>query len=215
MTGAGSIPRAARRAIEKGLIDADARGRHVRHRGLRADLPARLLDGGGGLGPVGPRRRDGRGAQHDRTRRRPRRAVLAHGEGTAIEISLPLSMAVTRLMTVACGERLFGVPMGLVIGDGARAARRLRRIGEGEAFVLRDRVVPLLRLGRLLDLPETGAACREDEAILVVRVGGERLGLVVGAFRDVMEAIVKPLEGVLAGLPASRAPRCWATDACC
>ena len=109
-------------------------------------------------------------------------------------------MAVTRLMTVACGERLFGVPMGLVIETVRVPRAAVRRIGQGEAFVLRDRVVPLVRLGRLLDLPEA-ESLREEEAVLVVRVGGERLGLVVDAFREVMEAIVKPLEGVIAGLP--------------
>jgi two-component system chemotaxis sensor kinase CheA len=129
------------------------------------------------------------------------RLILASrkGEGTRFEIILPLSMAVTRLMTIACGESLFGVPMGLV-AETVRVPRgSLRRIGDREAFVLRERLVPVLRLARLLDLPEAEAMAAED-AILVVQVNGERLGLVVGAFREVMEAIVRPLEGVLAGL---------------
>ena len=97
--------------------------------------------------------------------------------------------------------RLFGVPMGLVV-ETLRAPRAaLHRLADREAFVLRGRVVPLLRLARLLDLPDDGAPQPAEEAILVVRVTGERLGLVVGAFREVMEAIVKPLDGVLAGLP--------------
>jgi two-component system chemotaxis sensor kinase CheA len=36
---------------------------------------------------------------------------------------------------------------------------------------------------------------------MVIAVGGQRIGIAVDAFRDVMEVIVKPLEGVLAGLP--------------
>jgi two-component system chemotaxis sensor kinase CheA len=122
------------------------------------------------------------------------------GEGTRFEIILPLSMAVTRLMTIACGESLFGVPMSLVAETVRVPRERLRRLGEREAFVLRDRLVPVLRLARLLDLPETGEAPPAEEAILVVQVNGQRLGLVIGAFRDVMEAIVRPLDGVLAGL---------------
>ncbi len=125
--------------------------------------------------------------------------VSRKGEGTLFEIILPLSMAVTRLMIIACGERLFGVPMGLVAETVRIPRESLRRIGEREAFVLRERLVPVLRLARLLDLPEPEATPAE-EAILVVQVNGERLGLVVGAFREVMEAIVRPLDGVLAGL---------------
>jgi two-component system chemotaxis sensor kinase CheA len=122
------------------------------------------------------------------------------GEGTRFEIILPLSMAVTRLMTIACGERLFGVPMGLVAETVRVPRASLHRVGGREAFVLRDRIVPVLRLARLLDLPEPEGELPMEEAILVVRVNGERTGLVVGAFREVMEAIVRPLEGVLAGL---------------
>ena len=61
----------------------------------------------------------------------------------------------------------------------------------------RDSVVPVLRLAKLLDLPDD-ADGPEEEALLVVRVNGERLGLVVGAFREGIEAIVKPMDGVLA-----------------
>jgi two-component system chemotaxis sensor kinase CheA len=35
---------------------------------------------------------------------------------------------------------------------------------------------------------------------MVVRIGRERLGLVVGGFRERLEAIVSPFEGVLEGM---------------
>ena len=119
------------------------------------------------------------------------------GIGTTVELALPLSMAVTRIMTVCCGERLFGVPMAMVVETVRVRRASIHRFRDREAFVLRDSVVPALRLAKLLELPEELAA-PEEEAILVVRVNGERLGLVVGAFCEGMEAIVKPMEGVLA-----------------
>ena len=36
---------------------------------------------------------------------------------------------------------------------------------------------------------------------MVVNVGGELVGLVVDAFRERMETVVKPLSGILEGLP--------------
>jgi two-component system chemotaxis sensor kinase CheA len=122
------------------------------------------------------------------------------GAGTTIEIALPLSMAITRIMTVACGARLFGVAMTHVVETVRVPRRALHRVGGNDAFVLRDRVVPVLRLARLLDLPDAEGPPPDEEAILVVRLHGERLGIVVSAFEEVMETIVKPLEGVLAGL---------------
>jgi two-component system chemotaxis sensor kinase CheA len=50
-----------------------------------------------------------------------------------------------------------------------------------------------------LHLPHREEA-REDEAVMVVRVGGQRIGVVVDGFRERLEVIVKPLEGVLEGM---------------
>ncbi len=122
------------------------------------------------------------------------------GQGTTVELILPLTMVVTRIMTVAFGERLFGVPMSMVV-ETVRMPRAARhQFRDRETFVLRDSVVPLVRLAHLLDLPPEPVADDGEEAILVVNVNGERLGLVVGAFRDGMEVIVKPMDGILAGL---------------
>jgi two-component system chemotaxis sensor kinase CheA len=77
---------------------------------------------------------------------------------------------------------------------------RIVHIKTSEAFVLRDRVVPLLRLARLLELPDKEAA-EDDVAVLVVRVGGQTVGLGISAFGEGMEVILKPLEGILAKIP--------------
>lgn len=119
------------------------------------------------------------------------------GVGTTVELTLPLSMAVTRIMTVACGERLFGVPMALVVETVRIPRTALHRLRDREAFVLRESVVPLVRLTRLLDLPDQELETQE-EAILVIRINGERFGVVVGGFREDMEVIVKPMDGILA-----------------
>ena len=71
------------------------------------------------------------------------------------------------------------------------------RIKGCEAFVLRDRVVPLVRLTQLLDLPDEPAVA-EEIAVLVVRVNGQTIGLGISAFGEGMEVILKPLEGMLA-----------------
>jgi two-component system chemotaxis sensor kinase CheA len=63
--------------------------------------------------------------------------------------------------------------------------------------VLRDSVVPLLRLDRLLGMDEAAEA-PGDVAVLVVRVRGQAVGLCVSAFGEGMEVILKPLDGILA-----------------
>jgi two-component system chemotaxis sensor kinase CheA len=119
------------------------------------------------------------------------------GKGTTVRLNLPLSMAVSRVMTVGLDDRLFGIPMDLIHGTVKVPRREIVRIKGSEAFVLRDRVVPLVHLARLLDLPAE-AAVAEEIAVLVVRIGGQTIGLGISAFGEGMEVILKPLEGMLA-----------------
>ena len=118
------------------------------------------------------------------------------GHGTTVRLDLPLSMAVSRVMTVTLDDRLFGIPMDLIQGTLKIQRRSVVRVGAGEAFILRDRVVPLLRLSRLLDL--CPAVIGDEIAVLVVRVDGHTVGLEVASFGEGMEVILKPLTGMLA-----------------
>jgi two-component system chemotaxis sensor kinase CheA len=122
----------------------------------------------------------------------------AKGVGTTVRLNLPLSMAVSRVMTVALDDRLFGIPMDLIHGTVRVAQRDIVRIKGCEAFVLRDRVVPLVHLAQLLELPRAAPDAEAEIAVLVVRVGGQTIGLGISAFGEGMEVILKPLEGMLA-----------------
>jgi two-component system chemotaxis sensor kinase CheA len=105
-------------------------------------------------------------------------------------------MAVTRIVTVDCNGRLFGIPMDLIAETVRVPKTSIRRIKNAEAFVLRDTIIPVARLAERLGLG-AGALKGEDEAVMVVRVGGERVGVIVDGFRERLEAVVKPLNGIL------------------
>ncbi|WP_419758502.1 chemotaxis protein CheA [Acidisoma sp.] len=125
------------------------------------------------------------------------------GEGTTVRMTLPMTMAVTRIMTIECAGHLFGIPMNALVESVRLPASAVHRIRGSEAFVLRQRVLPLLRLARLLELPvDDGEDTGAEISVLVLRVGSTTVGLVIDAFRERMEAIVRPLEGALAGLPS-------------
>lgn len=126
------------------------------------------------------------------------------GEGTTARLSLPLSMAVTRVMMVeAGGGMLFGIPMDHIAETVRIHRNQVRRFKQSEAFVLRDTIVPLLRLDRLLGIAPPAWFGDEDQedSVLVVRVGSAVTGLVVDHFREGMDIILKPFEGILSGIP--------------
>ena len=121
------------------------------------------------------------------------------GTGTTVRVRLPLTMAVTRVVTIECRGRIFGIPMDSVVETVRVTRDQIHRIKDLEVFVLRDAIIPLVRLARALQLGEDER--RDEEAVMVVRVGGDRLGMIVDGFRERLEVIVKPLEGVLEGMP--------------
>ena len=120
------------------------------------------------------------------------------GIGTSVTLSLPLTMAVTRVMSVELDGQLYGIPLDEVEQTLRISSGNIRRIKSTEAFVLRDAVIPLLRLRSLLDLP---ACPRDEEAVLIIRHGGATVGLVVDAFQSGMEVILKPMAPLLQGTP--------------
>jgi two-component system chemotaxis sensor kinase CheA len=121
------------------------------------------------------------------------------GHGTVVRVSLPLSMAVTQVMVIESADQLWGIPMNGVVETVRIPSSQCFRIKDKEVFNLRDRIVPLARLRQILELPKNDPEPNELP-VLVVRMGGAEVGLVVDRFREGMETIMRPLEGVLAQL---------------
>lgn len=125
------------------------------------------------------------------------------GQGTRLQLSLPLSMAVTNVMIVESGGAQYGVPMDLVVETVRIPAAEVHTIKQHRTAVLRGRIVPLLSLNALLALDRPQRHNEQDEmATLVLRVHGQYLGLVIDDFREVVEVILKPMGGILGSLSA-------------
>lgn len=125
------------------------------------------------------------------------------GQGTRMQLSLPLSMAVTNVMVVESGGVQYGVPMDMVVETVRVPASAVHAIKQYRTAVLRGRVVPLRSLNELLALDRPQRHNEHDEmATLVLRVHGQDVGLVIDDFREVVEVILKPMSGILGGLDA-------------
>ncbi|SDN06673.1 two-component system, chemotaxis family, sensor kinase CheA [Methylobacterium phyllostachyos] len=122
------------------------------------------------------------------------------GQGSCVTVQLPLTMAVTRIVTVEASGQQYGVAMDAVAETVKVPRGQIHRIKQRETFVLRDAVIPLVRLADSLGLAPAAGAPPDEEAVMVARVGRERVGIVVDGFRERMEVIVRPLDGLLAGL---------------
>jgi two-component system chemotaxis sensor kinase CheA len=123
------------------------------------------------------------------------------GQGTRLRLSLPLSMAVTNVMIIESNRQIFGVPMDMVVETVRIPRSAIHWIKNIQTAVLRGRIVPLRSLNDLLAADREQLPNEDDEfATLVIRMQGEHVGIVVDDFREVVDIILKPMNGVLAGL---------------
>lgn len=125
------------------------------------------------------------------------------GKGTHIRISLPMSIAVTRVMIVESDGQLMGVPMDQVLETVRVHKDSIYAVKHVKTTVLRDRIVPLKSLNQLLVLPSEPQINEEEEyAVLIARVGNDVIGLLVDDFRGSVDIIQKPMTGVMSALNA-------------
>ncbi len=123
------------------------------------------------------------------------------GQGTTIRLALPLSMAVTNVMMIEAAGRRFGIPMDLIVETVRVPADEIHHFKRAMTVVLRGRIVPLRALNELLSVDEEPLLNEAGEhAVLVIRHGMENVGLLVDNFEGTSDIILKPLEGVLAGI---------------
>lgn len=120
------------------------------------------------------------------------------GRGTIVILSFPTSFAVSAIVIVTVGGERYAIAMDTIVEMLRVDAAAISPIRAGEAVVLRDRTLPVLRLASLLGHPRID---RQSELLIVVDVAGQRVGLVVDSIGDRVETLVRPAWGILKSLP--------------
>jgi two-component system chemotaxis sensor kinase CheA len=121
------------------------------------------------------------------------------GIGTIVSLSLPFSLMMTRVMTVEVAGQAFGLPLDNVLETTIVDRDLIMPIGSGQAFVLRDRTIPLLDLADILGLARNGSR-RPPAKIVVVSAAGQIGGLEVDRLGERMDVMLKPMEGLLGSM---------------
>jgi len=111
-------------------------------------------------------------------------------------------MAVTNVMVIESNRQVFGVPMDMVVETVRVRRADIRSIKNRQTIVLRNRILPLRSLNELMaaDIPQVSND-QDEMATLVVEIQGESMGIVVDDFREVVDIILKPMGGILSGVP--------------
>ncbi len=120
------------------------------------------------------------------------------GRGTEIHVKLPLTLAIIPSLIVRGGQQRFAISQAciheLVRVKASDAATKIPVIKGAEVLQLRGKLLPLVRLSKLLGLT-ANVSEHQDKAIdiIVVETSNSRYGLIVDGLHDSEEIVVKPL----------------------
>ena len=176
------------RAIEKGLIDAgeaaalsDAEALQLvfRH-GLSTSPEVNEISGRGvGLDVVRQKVEALKGSV---------RVDSTPGVGTTFRIRVPLTVAIIQALLFRVGGRDYAVPLGAVVEIARSGEVPLQSLGAREVFRLREEVLGLVRIGRLLG--QEAAESASSFVIVLQREEG-RFGILVDDLLGEQELVIK------------------------
>jgi two-component system chemotaxis sensor kinase CheA len=118
------------------------------------------------------------------------------GYGTAFTIKLPLTLAIISALMVRSGKTLYALPLSSVVESVKLSPDDIQTISGDEVIFLRDRVLPLVRLGRLIDKArDPDSAGTGDRAYAVIVGRDDRMAaLMVDGLMGRQEVVIKALD---------------------
>jgi two-component system, chemotaxis family, sensor kinase CheA len=183
------------KAIEKKLISADEASKMTEteqlhlifHAGLStADQVTQISGRGVGMDVVKTVMDRLKGTIEIRTRA---------GEGTTFLLKVPLTLAIIQALLFRVEEKLYAVPLESVIEITRAKETEFHRVGNQEVVQLREEVLTLVRVRRLVE----GAARSGEQKvfIIIIQIADRKFGLIVDKLVGEEELVIKALDDQL------------------
>ncbi|PLL10868.1 chemotaxis protein CheA [Tabrizicola sp. TH137] len=129
------------------------------------------------------------------------------GEGTALRISLPLTLAVMDGMVVRAGGQPLVLPLSSIVETLSLDGADLHALGDGGRLVqLRGQCLPILGVAAALGLTQASVRPEDQVIIVVEREDKSRLALIVDGIDDQRQIVIKSLDenyGHIPGIAAA------------
>jgi len=123
------------------------------------------------------------------------------GKGTAFVLRLPVTLAIVRALIAAVGQERYALPLTYVAETVEFGTVPLTTMEGRDAIVLRDRVVPLVDLRKLLGTNGGAPAPPPRRPVIVLEMGERRAGIVVDGMLSQQEIVVKGFDAPQGTLP--------------
>ena len=120
--------------------------------------------------------------------------------GSRFELKLPLTIAVYQAMLIRVGKEKYAIPFTSIVKNIEISSPEVKHIKGEEAILIDNKILPLLRLRRLFQLPDENENNTLDENnifVVLVEKRGQYIGIVVDELLGKQEVIVKNFKSKL------------------
>ena len=115
----------------------------------------------------------------------------ALGEGTTFTVRLPLTLAIIQALMVEIRDEKYAIALGSISNIEEIPVKDIKYVEAQEVIHLRGRVIPLVRLDQVLDIPPREEP--ESLTVVIVMKGDNMAGLVVDNLIGQQEIVIKSL----------------------
>ena len=123
------------------------------------------------------------------------------GKGTTFTIRIPLTLAIIQALLVRIGSEKYAIPLGSIQEIENVKPNEIRKVTNQEVILLRNMVVPIVRLGDILSVPDVEPDENKKSITCVIAKKGEKLSaFIVDSLIGQQEIVIKSLGKVLSGV---------------
>jgi two-component system chemotaxis sensor kinase CheA len=125
--------------------------------------------------------------------------------GTQIQLKIPLTLAIIPALFITCADQVFAIPENRIIElvklSPTSQADEFQNFHGIPVFKLRNQLLPLIYLDKVLELKANTSTLDDDIYIVLLQSGSTYFGLAVASVDNIQDIVVKPLGGTLNDIP--------------
>ncbi|MCX8130302.1 MAG: chemotaxis protein CheA [Clostridia bacterium] len=121
------------------------------------------------------------------------------GKGSRTIIRLPLTLAIIQALLVLIGEEKYAIPISSVSLIKNISPDEIKMVQKQEVILLRNMVVPIIRLDKVLEIPREEKV-QKQLTVVIVKKGDKLSGFLVDSVLGQQEIVIKSLGKLLQGI---------------
>lgn len=122
------------------------------------------------------------------------------GVGSIFSIQLPLTLSIISVMLVEIEQEIYAIPLSSIIETSIIKNSDILNAHNQKVIDFRGKVVPLIFLDEIFDVPRTEQSEDGYHSVVIVRKGDKLAGLVVDTFIGQQEIVLKSLGNYLTNI---------------